>query len=157
MNENDKFTEALSVSEELKLDRDNYRIALSVLTWEQLRDECLKQYDLSGLSLDKYRAEYQKKKDAQDKNRELFTEIRELRQCLDSAERVIANLNTVIDTVKRLISLSAGYTHAMKRTVMTLITDALNRELMDVEFVLYRRDARNGKTGNKDDIDDIPF
>ncbi len=157
MLENDGFTEAMTMAEELKLDRDSYEKQLDALSFEALKVECLKQYDLSGLSLDKYRSEYQSKVNARNKNAELLHEMQVINHDLDVAERTIDNVNNVIDTIKRLISLSDDYTHAMKRTTMTLIKDALNKELGVIDTILYRRDLRNGKVQKSKEYDDIPF
>jgi len=149
-------TERETIDEELSIfPRASYVQALENLSWRELKEECLKQYDLSGLSLDKYRAEYQKKEDARRKNVELYSEISRLAHDLDYAERAIKTVVFAIEVTKENLSIATEYTHAMKRTVATIITDSLNKACRDLDTVLYRRSKRHEESNNTPD--EIPF
>lgn len=149
-------TELQTVTEELGLfDRNQYEQSLVGLSYIELVNECLKQYDLSGLSLDKYRAEWQKKEDARKKNAELYGEISRLNHDLDYAERAIQSVVVAIGVMKVNFELAKDYTHSMKRTVVQVTLDLFNSKLGNLETVLYRRDERQGVI--KRDSSEIPF
>jgi len=155
MNTKNEFTEALSVTEELEIDRTAYKNALATLTWEQLRDECLKQYDLSGTSLDKYRSEWQKRETWFKEADKLRRELAIARQDLTWVAAAASNLVRIVAATIIVMETSADYTHAMKRTARTIIKDMLHPEMAKVETAVDH--AALGKSKKSDEMSDIQF
>lgn len=157
MNTNNPQTELQTALDELGLSRNAYIHSIMTLSYQELHNECLRQYDMSGEMLDKYRNASSKLAETRDIVHKKDNEIMTLRHDLDNAERAIDAIVSCIGIMKNLFEVSKDYTHAMKRTIVTAINDTFNAKLGNLETVLYRRDVRNGKTGYKNDIGDIPF
>jgi len=155
MTTKNEYTEALSISEEIEIDRTAYRDALSTLTWQQLREECMKQYDLSGTSLDKYRSEWQKRETWFKEADKLRRELAITRQNLTWVAAAASNLVRMVAAAIIVMETSADYTHAMKRTARQIIKDMLHPEMAKVETAV--ENAALGRSNKSDELSDIPF
>jgi len=155
VNTKNEFTEALSVTEEIEIDRISYKNALYTLNLEQLREECMKQYDLSGTSLDKYRSEWQKRETWFKEADKLRRELTITRQNLTWVAAAASNLVRMVAAAIIVMETSADYTHAMKRTARQIIKDMLHPEMSKVETAV--ENAALGRSNKSDELSDIPF
>lgn len=155
-NQNSNELTELSVTmDELGLSRKSYSLSLHTLSDEQLREECLRQYDLSGEMLSKYRSESTKLYQTRDALRAMRHEMATLRNQLTWLSSRAMSLVSVASAVSIIIETSKGYTHSMKRTAGELIKDMLQPEITNLEATVKAISENEVQLNSK--YGDIPF
>jgi len=155
MNTDNPQTEAQTVLEELGLTARAYEHALDGLSFIDLKEECMRQYRLSGEMLDKYRTSSSKLSETRTFLSNLQYEQSQLRHDLDTSEMAVMSMIDAIKFIKTVAETAKDYTHSMKRTATAIIVDVLNSKLSNLETVVYRREQRNNPSPNRNN--DIPF
>jgi hypothetical protein len=162
MNINNPQTELDTALDEIGLSDKAYEKALENLSFVDLKAECLRQYHLSGEMLNKYRTSDAKLSETRRINNELRRANFLLSNACAFAQRKIDDTALELQSIKVMIELSADYTHAMKRTVFTMIkeisTKAFNH-LGEMSINLREEISRNSysEISARSELNDIPF
>ncbi|SRR5213596_3207690 len=162
MNTNVPQTEAQTVMDELGLSDNAYERALDGLSFADLKEECMRQYHLSGEMLQKYALTDSKLSETRKYNNELRRSNTLLNNACAFAQRKLDATAIQLQSVKVMIDLSENYTHAMKRTVFAMIKEITLNAFHDLgEISIGLRDEINDNEGRKvtagRDWSDIPF
>jgi len=149
-------TERQVVNEEVGfLSREFYEQQLSTLSFNALKEECLRQYDISGETLDRYRAAYQRAQDALKRVDNLQMEVSKLRQTAIALDRVGRGFIIAANHVIGNLQTAASYTHSMKRTTWKLCEDILEKAKTGATWEI--KHAEKALDIDLDTDDEIPF
>jgi hypothetical protein len=149
-------TERETVDEALTVfTRQDYIDNLSNLTWEELKQECARQFDLSGDCLDKYRRETQRTADAR---KEATAQRRRAAMWNSAAIGALATLHIAWTAIQSMIDISntsSGYTQNAKVIAVRLVTDIGKSALSIVSERVSELEKK--KSTDPEDWSDIPF
>lgn len=137
------------------LSRTAYVDALSTLTWQQLKQECLKQYDMSGEMLDKYRRWNQVATDRQNRIREIQAKHSRHLRLMFEATTAMQSAVERFSAIQLIEQESAGYTQNAKFISRRLVHDIAQSAIDKLKSVLKTiHDEANERLS---DLSDIPF
>ena len=162
MDQDTSQTELQTALDEIGLSDASYERALDGLNFIDLKEECMRQYHLSGEMLNKYRIADTKLSETRKFNNELRRSNSLMNNALAYAQRDVNDLSVELQSVAVMIELSGNYTHAMKRTVFTMIKEITGEAVHKLGQINLRvKDEIDGNSmreiKNRLGVDEIPF
>jgi response regulator of citrate/malate metabolism len=148
--ENEILSEHASV-----FSREAYVIALQRLVRDELIAECLKQYDMSGEMLDKYRRWQQTAVDRQNRLRDEQNDTRRWRSLALEAQSAMHEAVERFGAIQHIEQESAEYTHNAKTIARRLVHGIAQNAVSKLKVVLER--IFEAQRQSPEEFFDLPF